>query len=91
MSETAAARKTDYDRIKANYDTQIQNAYRAEEAARKQGKRALIGGIAQTASTVGVGALMFSDERLKENLTPVGKADNGLTNLHRELHKRIRS
>lgn len=80
MSETAAARKTDYDRIKANYDTQIQNAYRAEEAARKQGKRALIGGIAQTASTVGVGALlMFSDERLKENLTPVGKADNGLT------------
>ena len=80
MSETAAARKTDYERIKANYDTQIQNAYRAEEAVRKQGKRALIGGIAQTASTVGVGALlMFSDERLKENLTPVGKADNGLT------------
>lgn len=80
MSETAAARKTDYDRIKANYDAQIQNAYRAEEAARKQGKNALLGGIAQTATTVGVGALlMFSDERLKENLTPVGKADNGLT------------
>lgn len=80
MSETAAARKTDYDRIKANYDAQIQNAYRAEEAARKQGKNALLGGIAQTATTVGIGALlMFSDERLKENLTPVGKADNGLT------------
>ena len=79
MSETADARKTDHDRIRANYDMQIQNAYRAEEAARKRGKNALLGGIAQTATTVGVGMVMFSDERLKENLTPVGKADNGLT------------
>lgn len=80
MSETVAARKTDYERIATNYNTQIQNAYRAEDAARKQGKSALMGGIAQTATTIGVGALlMFSDERLKENLIPVGKANNGLT------------
>lgn len=78
MSETAAARRTDYNRIRANYDTQIQNAYRAEEAARKQGRNAMFGGIAQTAGTIGALAV-FSDERLKENLTPVGKADNGLT------------
>lgn len=79
MSSTAAARKTDYDRIRANYDMQIQNAYRAEEAARKQGKNALLGGIAQTATTVGVGALlMFSDKRLKERLKLVGTARNGL-------------
>lgn len=80
MSETAAARKTDYERISANYDTQIQNAYRAEEATRKQGKRGLIGGIAQLTGTAVAGGLMlFSDKRLKENLIPVGKADNGLT------------
>lgn len=79
MSETAAQRKSDYNSISANYDMQIQNARRAEAAARKQGRNALLSGIAQTATTIGVGALMFSDKRLKENLIPIGKANNGLT------------
>lgn len=75
---TLYQRTTDYNAIRSNYDTQIKNAERAEKAAKKQGKNALFGGIAQTASSIGALAI-FSDERLKENLTPVGKADNGLT------------
>lgn len=79
-ASTLHQRAADYNAIRSNYDTQIANAKRAEEAARKQGKNALWGGIAQTVATGTIGALaVFSDERLKENLTPVGKAYNGLT------------
>lgn len=77
-ASTLHQRAADYNAIRSNYDTQIANAKRAERAARKQGKNALWGGIAQTGATIGALAV-FSDERLKENLTPVGKADNGLT------------
>lgn len=80
MSATSAQRQADYNAIESNYNTQIANAKRAEEAARKQGRNSLFGGIAQMAGTAVAGGLMlFSDKRLKENLTPVGKADNGLT------------
>lgn len=78
MQATASQRTEDRNLINYNYGMQIANAYRAEKAAKKQGKNALWGGIAQTAGTIGALAI-FSDERLKENLTPVGKADNGLT------------
>lgn len=80
MSYTKNERNTDLKRIGENYATAIENAERAAKAADKQGKNALFGGIAQMTGTAVAGGLMlFSDKRLKENLTPVGKADNGLT------------
>lgn len=75
----ASRREREIDRsvIEQNYQTQIANARAAEAAAKKAGKRSLIGGMAQMAGTVGALAV-FSDERLKEDLILVGKANNGL-------------
>lgn len=78
MQATASQRGKDRNAISFNYGMQIHNLYAAAEAQEKQGRNAMFGGIAQTAGTIGALAV-FSDERLKENLTPVGKADNGLT------------
>lgn len=77
MSATHAEREADRAIINQNYEMQIANARAAEKAAKKSGKRSLIGGIAQMAGTVGALAV-FSDERLKEDLILVGKANNGL-------------
>lgn len=77
MAGTRKEREEDRSVINANYGMRIANAYRAEKAAKKSGKNALIGGIAQVAGTVGALAI-FSDERLKENLICVGRAKNGL-------------
>lgn len=77
MESTLAEREADRIALNQNYQTQIDNARRAEEAAKKSRKRSLISGIAQMAGTIGSLAV-FSDERLKEDLILVGKANNGL-------------
>lgn len=75
---TKQERATDRQAIWNNYQTQIDNAKRAEKAAQKGAKNALWGGVAQVGATVGALAI-FSDERLKERLIPVGKSKTGLT------------
>lgn len=77
MESTLAEREADRIALNQNYQTQIDNARRAEEAAKKARRRSLISGAAQMAGTIGALAV-FSDERLKENLILVGKANNGL-------------
>lgn len=77
MEASRKEREIDRSAIELNYQTQIANARSAEAAAKKAGKRSLIGGIAQMAGTVGALAV-FSDKRLKEELILVGKANNGL-------------
>lgn len=73
-------RAIDRSNIVSNYDMQIQNAERAEAAARKKAKHSLLGGMIETAVGAGVGALtIFSDERLKERLVAVGRSKTGLT------------
>lgn len=74
---TAAERAADKWAIWRNYQTNIDNARRAEKAAQKSGRNAFIGGVAQMAGTAAAVAV-FSDERLKENLICVGKSRNGL-------------
>lgn len=75
---TAAEREADRQSISDYYRIQIDNAKRAEEAARKQRKNAAFGGFAQMAGTAIGLVAMFSDERLKQNLIKVGKSNNGL-------------
>lgn len=77
IQSTYAEREADRTAINQNYEMQIANARAAEKAAKKAGKNAMLGGIAQMAGTVGALAV-FSDERLKEDLILVGKANNGL-------------
>lgn len=56
--------------------SQLAQAQQAAASQRGQKK----GGAGQLAGTLaGAGAAAFSDERLKENIVPVGKLDNGLT------------
>lgn len=74
---TETERAADRRAIWMNYETQINNAKRAEKAAKKAGTNALIGGIAQGGAAIGALAL-FSDERLKCGLIAIGKARNGL-------------
>ena len=74
---SATERAADRNAIWMNYETNINNAKRAEKAAKKAGKNALIGGIAQAGGAVGALAL-FSDERLKCGLIAIGRARNGL-------------
>lgn len=77
---TAQERATDRQNIYQNYQTEIDNAKRQERAAKKAAKNSIWGGVAQTLTTAGtVAMMMFSDERLKERLIPVGKSKNGLT------------
>lgn len=77
---TAAERATDRQSIWMNYETQINNAKRAEKAAKKARRNALISGAAQLGgAAAGIGLAMFSDERLKCGLIAVGRARNGLT------------
>lgn len=75
---TAREREADRASIWQNYQTAIDNAYRAEKAAKKAKKNAFIGGAAQMAGTAISLAAVFSDERLKQNLIKVGKSNNGL-------------
>lgn len=74
---TETERAADRRAIWMNYETQINNAKRAEKAAKKAGTNALIGGIAQGGAAIGALAL-FSDERLKCGLIAIGKSRNGL-------------
>ena len=77
---TTAERGADRLAIRSNYNTQIENARRAEKAAKKAKKNALIAGVAQAGgAAAGIGLAVFSDERLKEGLIAVGRARNGLT------------
>lgn len=80
---TETERAADRQAIWMNYETQINNAKRAEKAAKKSRRNALWGGITEMAvqggATAGMALLMFSDERLKRNLIAVGRARNGLT------------
>ena len=78
MEMSRAEREADRKAIDENYRIQIENARRAEKAAKKASKNAFLGGMAQAAATIGTAAIVFSDERLKEDLILVGKADNGL-------------
>ena len=78
MEATANQREMDRRATNLNYSNQIANLYRAAEAQEKQGRNAIWGSVAQTAGTIGA-LKVFSDKRLKENLIPVGKANNGLT------------
>jgi hypothetical protein len=78
MGATASERNIDRNITRANYDREVKNAEAAEAAAKKAADNSLLGGVIQTASTVGALAL-FSDERLKENLIAIGKSRNGLT------------
>lgn len=77
MDISAKERAIDRAATARNYDTQIANAERAEEAAKKSKKNALFGGIAQAVGTAASLAI-FSDERLKQNLICVGRSRNGL-------------
>lgn len=77
---TSYERAADRQAIYQNYQTEIDNAKRQENAAKKAAKNSMWSGIAQGAAMAGMTALMlFSDERLKERLIPVGKSKNGLT------------
>lgn len=78
MEASRREREADRSVINQNYETQIANARAAEAAAKKAGKNSLIGGAAQMAGTAITLAAVFSDERLKEDLILVGKANNGL-------------
>ena len=78
IQSTYAEREADRSIINQNYEMQIANARAAEKAAKKSGKNSLIGGVAQMAGTAISLAAVFSDERLKEDLILVGKANNGL-------------
>lgn len=75
---TEMERAADRQSIWMNYETQISNAKRAEKAAKKSGRNALISGAAQLGGAA-IGLAMFSDERLKCGLIAVGRARNGLT------------
>lgn len=75
---TRQEREIDKQNIIQNYMTQVGNARRQEAAARKGGFNSIVGGLAQIGTTVGALAI-FSDERLKERLIPVGKSKTGLT------------
>lgn len=78
MEASRKEREIDRSVIEQNYQTQIRNARAAEKAAKKAGKNALLGGVAQMAGTAISLAAVFSDKRLKEDLILVGKANNGL-------------
>lgn len=78
MEASRIEREIDRSAIELNYQTQIANARSAEGAAKKAGKNAMFGGMAQMAGTAISLAAVFSDERLKEDLILVGKANNGL-------------
>lgn len=78
MEATANQREMDRNATNLNYSNQIANLHRAAKAQEKQGRNAIWGSVAQTAGTVAALAV-FSDKRLKENLIPVGKGNNGLT------------
>lgn len=77
---TATERAEDRQAIWNTYETNINNAKRAEKAAKKAERNALIGGVSQMAGAgAGIALAMFSDERLKCGLIAVGRARNGLT------------
>lgn len=78
MEATANQREMDRNATNLNYSNQIANLHRAAKAQEKQGKNAIWGSVTRTAGTIGALAI-FSDKRLKENLIPVGKGNNGLT------------
>lgn len=67
--------------VNNNYNQQM-NAYNAEQAAggaQMGGMFGLAGTLGGAALKYGGGAALFSDRRLKTDIRPVGKLDNGLT------------
>jgi hypothetical protein len=67
--------------VNNNYNAQMQgyNAQQAQGSAQMGGMFGLAGTLGGAALKYGGGAAMFSDRRLKTDIRPVGKLDNGLT------------